>query len=273
MSGIPSYWVLLHRVEHEGNLGAVARLATNFGAQGLVLVDPQCEVGPVARARAKHGVGLLYSARIAEGLAEARDLFDYMVATSATVNHQHGLTRHSFPASKLGGVIPSGSRIAIGFGPEGTGFVNEDLEYFDSLVTIPSNPEYPTLNLSHAVSVVLYEVFNTQGSQVDLGVASTPAMRHRTKCRFAALLAEVDEGKPSHRDVSLAFRNLVDRSFMSTKEASVLLGGLYQLGDALTAEFAQKDAEAWIEWKRSHDIKTDACSGEVEQQQDTRNDD
>ncbi|HIC98797.1 MAG TPA: hypothetical protein EYP08_03910, partial [Pyrodictiaceae archaeon] len=51
------------------------------------------------------------------------------------------------------------SRVAVVFGRESTGLTREELRMCDVLVHIPANPEYPVLNLSQSIAVVLYELW------------------------------------------------------------------------------------------------------------------
>ena len=256
-TSLPEYWVLLYKTEHAGNLGAVARLAANFAVRGLVLVDPQCEIGPEARARAKHGVSYLYDARVVSSLKEAAKLFDFMVATSALVSNEHGLTRPAVSVRELVSRLPHGPRIAIGFGPESTGFVNEDLEYFDLLCTIPTNPLYPTLNLSHAVSIVLYEIFVHSDLNLSPSRLASPSSRHRLISRFSTLVDLLGSSRPPHHDMKDAFKNLVNRAFISSKETAVLLGTLLTIGEEINANFASIDKSNWENYKQTHAVSED----------------
>ena len=56
------------------------------------------------------------------------------------------------------------NRIAIIFGPEDTGLVNRELKLCQRLITIPTAPAYPSLNLAQAVMLVAYELMMAAGA-------------------------------------------------------------------------------------------------------------
>ena len=76
---------------------------------------------------------------------------------------------------RLGEVLrPIVGRVAVVFGPEDNGLDRDQLHRCDLLVHIPARREFPTLNLSHAVAIVLYAIHRAQGTD---NPESTPGAR------------------------------------------------------------------------------------------------
>lgn len=141
------------------NIGAVARAMANFGFRLLTVVAP---FEPHWR-EAQSAVGaedLLGSARVRSTLAEA--------IASATLVFGTGTLeprRPEQPVVELPALAPivsdelaRGGRVALVFGPEKHGLTRDDLSFCHRLLTIPTNPLQPSMNLGQAVAVCLYEL-------------------------------------------------------------------------------------------------------------------
>ena len=144
-----------------GNIGAVARLMENFNAGQLFLVEPKASAVPrEAMQRSTHGEHRLTSARIVPTLAEALEGVIYAVGASRRRGPVHQADDLTPPAmARILAERVGGGDVAILFGTEDNGLSREDLLACDAVVSIPANPDYATLNLSHAVAVCLYEAF------------------------------------------------------------------------------------------------------------------
>ena len=151
--------VILVEPHIEGNIGAVARSMKNAGLSNLILVNPP-EIGNEAFARTMGGRDILENARICDSLASVAGEFSILAGTSSTASGNHKkfrripVTPHEFWKSNLG----TNAKIALVFGREGDGLRNSELEICSQFLFIPANPEYPVYNLSHAVTIVLYEM-------------------------------------------------------------------------------------------------------------------
>jgi len=151
--------VILVRPAIAGNIGATARVLKNFGLSSFILVDPQTSPShPEAIARASGATDVLEKVVVYTDLETALAPFQYVVGT--TCKKRYKKTRY-FPReiAPLLTAISQQNKIALLFGPERTGLTNADLNYCHTLITIPTAPAHPSLNLSHAVAVVMYELF------------------------------------------------------------------------------------------------------------------
>ncbi|WP_393971729.1 RNA methyltransferase [Oxyplasma meridianum] len=151
--------VILVEPHIEGNIGAVARSMKNAGLVNLILINPT-EIGNEAFARTMGGRNILENARVSDSLATVAGEFSVLAGTSstATINHKKFRRIPVAPWEFWKNNLGTDSKIALVFGREGDGLRNSELEICSQFLFIPANPEYPVYNLSHAVTIVLYEM-------------------------------------------------------------------------------------------------------------------
>ena len=150
--------IVLVGTTHPGNIGAVARAMKNMGLDDLALVEPRYFPHEEATARASGADDLLENAKVHETLADAVADCVYVAGASArsrAINWPCLDARDA--AARLIRESAAGPVAAV-FGPEKTGLSNADLDHCDSLLSIPANPEFSSLNLAMAVQVVTYEL-------------------------------------------------------------------------------------------------------------------
>ncbi len=232
--------VLVHPKE-DGNVGAAARAAKNFGVSEIVLVRPRAKLGEEARRRSMAGIALLKGARRASTLEEAVETADLVVGTTdLSFGRSTAYLRRSISPERLGEIVTTveGS-VALVFGPEDNGLSREELARCDLLVHIPARREFPTLNLSHAVAVVLYAVHRARGP-TDPETTPAPEVLLLNGHEKEILLGRIEElatrsGYPAHkrRGLILLFRRVLGRSTPSEAEYRMLLGLFASLGRSM----------------------------------------
>jgi len=223
--------VVLVGVEHPGNLGAVARAMKNFGVSRLLLVDPACSPhDPEAQNRAKWANDVL--AATSTGSWELLEEFDLVVGTTGQLGNDYNLPRTPLTPRQLGERVAETmdeATIALVFGRESDGLTNEEMARCDFSVTIPTNPDYPTLNLSHAVAITLYELTNTNGGRAHQ--ERFPLVKPAEKRQLQRLIDETLDSMhfqtPDKRETQrVLWHRLVGKSFLSQREAMALMGFL-----------------------------------------------
>lgn len=139
------------------NIGAAARVMKNFGMTDLRLVAPR-DGWPNQKAvdMAAGGADIVHAAQVFETTADA--IADCQLVY-ATTNRDRYMSKDVVTPRELFVSPVTSLRTAILFGPERTGLTNEDVALSDAILTIPVNPEYPSLNLAQAVALVAYEWF------------------------------------------------------------------------------------------------------------------
>jgi TrmH family RNA methyltransferase len=155
--------IILLGTSHPGNIGAVARAMKNMGLHDLVLVEPWHFPHPDATARASGADDILESARVVETLEEAIGDCVYVAGASArsrSIGWPSLMPREC--AVKLLQESAKGT-VAVLFGPEKAGLTNEHLDRCNTLLTIPTDPAFGSLNLAMAVQIMTYELRVTAG--------------------------------------------------------------------------------------------------------------
>ena len=150
---------VLVRPQMGENIGAAARGMWNFGLARMRVVAPRDGwPNPRAVAMASGAGRLLDAAQLAPCTADAVADCDLVLATTARTR---GLTTplHSPEAAMqlARDRIGAGGRVALLFGPERTGLENDDIARANALVSVPVNPEFPSLNLAQCVLLLAYE--------------------------------------------------------------------------------------------------------------------
>lgn len=149
--------IILVRPQMGENIGAAARAMLNFGLTEMRLVAPRDGwPNPKAVAMASGAAGqVLDAAKVYPTLAAAMEGVDYAFATTARGRE---LTKPVYtPATAMEQARRHHGRIAIIFGPERTGLENDDIARANAIVTVPVNPDFPSLNLAQAVLLMGYE--------------------------------------------------------------------------------------------------------------------
>jgi len=148
-------------VEPEGayNVGFIARLVKNFEVDEFYIVNPKCDLEEAKKFSARGIEVLEKKAKIVSSFDDAIKDADIKIATSSIADNKGDLVRKSIRPWDLEKFIGNDKRTALIFGRESVGLTREEIMKSDFLLFIPANPEYPVLNLSHAVSIVLYEIW------------------------------------------------------------------------------------------------------------------
>jgi len=149
--------IVLVNTSHPGNIGAAARAMKNMGLKKLVLVEPKEFPSFEAYSRAAGADDLLGEAVVTDSLNEALRGCVWVAGTSARLRTVKWQIHE--PRACAGEAIQHAEdgEVAIVFGRERTGLSNEELEQCNTLVHIPTNPEYTSLNVASAVQVLSYE--------------------------------------------------------------------------------------------------------------------
>jgi tRNA/rRNA methyltransferase len=155
---MPSTRFILIQTSHAGNVGAAARAMKVMGFDELVLVAPRWPdvlTRPEAVERASGATDVLHKARIVATLDEAVDGVQHLCATVMT-GRDFGPPTLT-PRAHLGPLAASGASVAFLFGSERYGMRNEDVYRCHAALTIPTAPDYGSLNIAAAIQVIAYE--------------------------------------------------------------------------------------------------------------------
>ena len=149
---------ILIQTSHAGNVGAAARAMKVMGFDDLVLVAPRWPdvlTRPEAIERASGATDVLQKARIVATLEEALDGVQHLCATVMTPRDFGPPTTTA--RAHLPQLAQSGQSVAFLFGSERYGMRNDDVYRCHTAISIPTNPEYGSLNIAAAIQVIAYE--------------------------------------------------------------------------------------------------------------------
>ncbi len=235
--------IVLVGPEISGNIGAVARVMKNFSFSRLILVDPRCEYdNEEARNRAKHANDIIDNIRIVHSINEIEH--DYRIGTTAKLGSDYNLSRTpSYPEklSEMIGEIEEGRKDSIGiyFGRESHGLTNEEISKMDFNVHIPTDERYSSLNLSHSVGIILYEL-----SKSDLTLKRNERykpMSSREKMiieeLFSSILDKLDfETETKRKTQDTLWKRMVGKSMLTMRESYALMGLLRKIHERIKGD-------------------------------------
>lgn len=221
-----------------GNIGAAARAMKTMGFSELVLVNPRFPDALTqddAIAFASGAQDVLASARVVGSMAEALADCNYAAAVSARLREfsppvlaPRALAGHLAQACDV--------RAALVFGNERFGLPNEIVEKCNVLISIPSNPDYSSLNLAQAVQVLAYEArvaaLGDSESQLavgtEIGFRGEPASVAQIEGMYAhleeALLAISFLNADNPKKLMPRLKRLFSRAQLETEEVNILRG-------------------------------------------------
>ena len=157
---------VLVRPQMGENIGAAARAMWNFGLDRMRLVAPRDGwPNPSSVAMASGAGRLLDDAVLSNEVADAVGDCDLVFATTA---RQRGMTKPVYSPEEAmreaAERIAAGGRVAVMFGPERAGLENADVAQANAIISVPVNPEFPSLNLAQCVLLCGYEWRRASGA-------------------------------------------------------------------------------------------------------------
>jgi len=219
---LPRVRVVLVRPEAPVNVGAAARIVRNTGLLGLDVVDPG-DWRTVECWRTAWGAHeVLEQARVFADLAAAVASAGYVLGF--TGRRERGAPSLDVRAAAAEvAALGSDEAVSLVFGPETSGLNHEEMALCGRRAFIPSHPDQPSLNLSHAVMVAAYEVFRA-------GARSAPGPRRATHAEKEAMLELLREGlcalealPPDNTEAYFGeWRALVQRADLTPRELRLL---------------------------------------------------
>ena len=233
---------------HPGNIGAAARAMKTMGYNNLYLVKPKIYPNAEATARAAGADDILSKAVVCDSLEEALQGCVTVVASTArprTISHSVFTPREYAP--KLYEMVKLGP-VALVFGRESSGLSNEELEYCNVILQIPTNPEFSSLNVASAVQILCYEFI--QLLQLEDAGKTDAESNDKEKTRLATAdemnyfydhleqsMIEVDLLKPEQpRKLMRRLKSLFNRAHLDENEVSILRGFLAAVQETVTGK-------------------------------------
>jgi len=142
------------------NIGACARSMKNFGFSKLRIVDPNINFpNHKAKAMSVGAYDIINKAQVFKKIEDAIMPFNLVISLSARrrdINKKH-ISLKEF--KKI--VKRRNLNLGLMFGPEASGLSNKDLSFSNFILQIPTSPKFKSLNLSHSLTIICYEIFKS----------------------------------------------------------------------------------------------------------------
>jgi tRNA/rRNA methyltransferase len=227
--------IVLYKPKYAGNVGAVARAAKNMGISNIVVVGTQDFDPEEMRQRSTHlAVDVLDKIQYVDSAAEALGGFNYIVGTTARLGKGRGPFITPRAAAREIADISQKNKVALLFGPEDTGLANEELRLCNAVVSIPTSREFTSLNLSHAVMILCYEIF-IASSPAAAAAEATPKLALSQELegmygQIKTLLADIGFLNPENPDYwMMHLRRFFTRAGILSREVKIVRGVCRQL--------------------------------------------
>ena len=155
--------IVMVRPRDPNNIGAAARAMKNFGFHDLSVVSPHPPIWDEV-VSAVNSMDIVRTARVFESLVEAVADRTLVIGTADPTRSDSG--NRTFNPRDLARLVRQiDHKIAIVFGPEKHGLTNEDLSFCHRTMSIPTQPDCPSMNLGQAVAVCCYELASDDNDQ------------------------------------------------------------------------------------------------------------
>jgi TrmH family RNA methyltransferase len=149
---------ILVEPKQPGNVGAAARAMKNMGFANLELVNPGYFFTSEAKQMSCQGVTVLEDAKVHKSFREAVEDKSLIVGTTRRLGRRRGLIVPLKESVRRIITVSKKNKVAILFGRERIGLTNQEIDECGLLITIPSDPATPSLNLAQSVMLVAYEL-------------------------------------------------------------------------------------------------------------------
>ena len=216
---------------HPGNIGGVARAMKNMGLSRLSLVAPEAPFPHAkARARASGAVNVLENTQVFSTLEEAVADCSLVIGASARMRTLPWPVVDPRECASRVVNTDTSAEVAIVLGRENSGLTNEELELCQLLVTIPTNPDFSSLNIAAAAQVLCYEIrlaADLDKAYVDEpdSPLATSAEQEGMFSHFEEALTELDFLKPDNPgQLMRRLRRLFTRTGLERLEVNILRG-------------------------------------------------
>lgn len=222
--------VVLIQPENSGNIGAVARAMKNFGVNNLVVIKPKVKVNTItSMKRSKHASDIIKKAKIKD--FDYLKRFDYLIATTGKLGTDYNIPRSPVTPEELSLMLKKRlmktKKVGLVFGRESKGLFNEEIAMCDFVVSIPTSKKYFSMNLSHAVSTILYELYKKSDSE-----KITDNFIHASKKEKDLVIKNINKvidntsfsTEHKRNTQKTVWKKIIGKAFLTKRESFALIG-------------------------------------------------
>ena len=220
---------ILIRPQLGENIGACARSMKNFGFKKLRVVSPKFSFpNHKTKVTSVGAYDIINKTKIFQQVDRAVSEFDLIVSLSA---RRRDINKKHITIKDFSKIITKDkfSKIGLMFGPEASGLSNSDIAYSNLILQIPTSKKFKSLNLSHSLTIICYEIFKSfnkkifkkKGKNIKVSSKSKimPIVKH-----LISLLEEKNFFLPEEKRHSMILNiyNLIYRLEPNDKELRIL---------------------------------------------------
>lgn len=230
MSVLKNLYILLHLPKRAGNVGSVARVMKNFGTSNLRIISKKKILQTFeAKKMAVHADDILANAYVFSSLIDAVADLNIVIGTTGKKHKECPERLNLRELIKIMGLLEK-NKIGILFGPEDRGLSGEELSCCNFTLTIPTSKDYPSLNLSHSVAVILYEIFYQLNDfepykRILANKESLERMYQKMREHYMEI-GFLDKINPDR--ILKVIRTIYDRALLNEREVRILMGIIKQ---------------------------------------------
>ncbi len=158
MKGKEMIEIVLVELKVPENIGFIARVMKNFGFNKLVLY--KCRITKESYITSANAKDILENAIKIDSLEEYLNDFNLVVGTTGITSERTDryIRSNYYTPNELPNLIKG--RTAILFGREDFGLFDREIKLCNAIVSVPTDKNYPVMNVSHAAAIILYELKN-----------------------------------------------------------------------------------------------------------------
>ena len=219
--------IILSGSKYPGNVGSAARAMFNMGLERLVLAAPQCTINEESYRMAKSGKPILESAKICKSVKSALKGIRFLVGTTGK-SGGYRTPAHS-PRSLVPKILAHAAQQKVGilFGPEDTGLVDDDLQFCQMLIRIPTQHKGHSINLAQSAMIVCYELLLGSLEREPARVVRLASLE-QVEAMYAQLekaLLDIGFLQPQNaRHMMFSLRQMLGRAGLESPDIGILRG-------------------------------------------------
>ena len=227
---LKNIYFILVRPQMGENIGSVARAIKNFNITKLRIVNPRCNwPNQKALATSVGAKDVLKSSKIYNSIEKSIGDLDIVFASTSRIRK---VNKKIISILDLKKKVKKGQKIGVIFGPEASGLSNDEVNYADYLVKIPTNKKFSSLNLSHSVILFCFQLFvffSKKNFIYASNYKSLRASKSEVNKFLKFIIQSLDERgflQPGHKRQSMIrnIENIFYRTNLSVQEIRILLG-------------------------------------------------
>ncbi len=211
------------------NIGACARSMKNFGFSKLYIVNPKINFpNHKAKATSVGAYDIINKAKVFDDIKSAINPFNLVISLSA---RRRDMNKKQITLNGFRNIIKKRKNLNIGlmFGPEASGLSNKDLSFSNYILQIPTTPKFKSLNLSHSLTVICFEIFKllNENKIKKNGINIKISSKSKVSSMVSHLVSLLDKKnffvpKEKKHSMMLNINNLIYRLEPNDKELRIL---------------------------------------------------